>query len=63
MKVSCPICFDEINEKRKWAAFHPCGHRTCCNCYSEFAKNSHGNKLCPFCRTAISVCVTLEGIY
>ena len=62
-RISCPICFDEISEKRKWTAFHTCGHRTCCNCYNGLAKNIHGNRLCPICRTVISVCVTLEGIY
>ena len=62
-RSSCPICFDEISENRKWTAFHKCGHRTCCNCYNGLAKNIHGNRLCPICRTVISVCVTLEGIY
>ena len=62
-KESCQICFDEISENRKWTAFHSCGHRTCCNCYNGLAKNIHGNRLCPICRTVISVCVTLEGIY
>ena len=42
---SCPICFEEITENRKWRAFHPCGHWTCCNCYDGLAKN-----LRPFCR-------------
>ena len=60
---NCPICFDKITEKRKWTAFHKCGHRTCYNCYNGFAKNIHGNRLCPICRTVITVCVTLEGIY
>ena len=49
---SCPICFEEITENRKWRAFHPCGHWTCCNCYDGLAKN-----LRPFCRTVISVCL------
>ena len=61
-KVSCPICFEEITENRKLTAFHPCGHQTCCNCYDGLAKNIHGNRLCPFCRTVISVSVKLRGI-
>ena len=36
-KTSCPICFDEISEKRKWTAFHTCGHQTCCNCFKGLA--------------------------
>ena len=62
-QISCPVCFDEIGENRKWTAFHKCGHRTCCNCFKSLASNGQGKKLCPICRTVISVSVTLEGIY
>ena len=62
-KESCPICFDEVNETCKWKAFHPCGHRTCCECYHELSKNDQGEKLCPICEKVISLPVTLEGIY
>ena len=62
-RISCPICFDEISEKRKWTAFHPCGHRTCANCFIGITVDNQGDKPCPICRTVISVCVTLEGIY
>ena len=62
-RISCPICFDEISEKRKWTAFHPCGHRTCSNCFIGITADNQGDKPCPICRTVISVSVTLEGIY
>ena len=62
-RTSCPVCFDEISEKRKWTAFHKCGHRTCCNCFKGLSVDNHGKRLCPICRTVISVSVTLEGIY
>lgn len=62
-RISCPVCFDEISENRKWTAFHKCGHRTCCNCFKALVSNREGKKLCPICRTVISVSVTLEGIY
>lgn len=62
-RISCPVCFDEISENRKWTAFHNCGHRTCCNCFKSLASNSEGKKHCPICGSVISVSVTLEGIY
>ena len=62
-RIACPICFDEISEKRKWTAFHPCGHRTCANCFIGITADDQDDKPCPICRTVISVCVTLEGIY
>ena len=59
----CTICFEHVNQNRKWNAFHPCGHRSCSECFKDLFQNEDGNKLCPICRAEITMTLTLEGIY
>ena len=59
----CTICFEHVNQNRKWNAFHPCGHRSCSECFKDLREDENENKLCPICRAGITFCLTLEGIY
>ena len=55
----CPVCMTDLDENRQWIAFHKCGHRTCSDCYDNLPLTAQKTKLCPICRTLISVSVTL----
>ena len=59
----CTICFEHVNQNRKWKAFDPCGHRSCSECFKVLCEDENGTKLCPICRAGITNCLTLEGIY
>ena len=55
----CPVCMTDLDENRQWIAFHRCGHRTCSDCFDNLPPTAEKTKLCPICRTVITVSVTL----
>lgn len=62
-KSSCPICFHQINQERKWIVFC-CGHRTCAECYKQLkVEKAWGHKTCPICRSVITNYLPLNEIY
>ena len=58
----CPVCMTDLEENKKWIAFHTCGHRSCSDCFDNLPLTAQNNKLCPICKTLISVSLTLADI-
>lgn len=52
MEVTCPICFDQYNDKEKIPRILTCGHTFCQNCLMDLRTSNI--LTCPTCRSYFS---------
>jgi len=49
-QAECPVCLEDFGEGPKAAETLGCCHKVCKECWTNWARVSHGRPFCPFCR-------------